>query len=131
MSIEPPAVGIVSVETEPAYVLGFPAYVAMTIACQPRDATLTSSPGMGGQAGGQGQAGGTAGEAAPSPARSGGKGRGHGAAKDKAARSHPQRPPDTAPPVMPPDGHSRYHCNRTYCNGQGVCFSPSPPNCIP
>ena len=34
-----------------------------------------------------------------------------------------------APPV--PSPQPRHHCNRTYCDGSGNCFSPSPPNCIP
>jgi hypothetical protein len=49
MNVEPPTLAIVSVETEPTYVQGFPAYVALAIASRPRDATLTRVPVIGWQ----------------------------------------------------------------------------------
>lgn len=44
MSSEPPSAVIVALETEPEYVLGFPVYVALTLAASPPGASLTQVP---------------------------------------------------------------------------------------
>jgi hypothetical protein len=44
MTIEPPRLALLEVATEPYYVIGFPVYAALTIAPEPRDATLVRIP---------------------------------------------------------------------------------------